>query len=109
MSQEKCKNEVIAPILSVLTFTKCASSLTISIQIGKNFTILFICTALQDQWKKLWKKFDIKAPMYKRQVSAMGGGGEIIGLLLFWGRIFVPATAFSVVFKGFWTVFEVFL
>ena len=33
--------------------------------------------------------------MYKRQVSAMeGGGGKIIGLLLFWGRILGPATVF---------------
>ena len=49
VSREKCKNEIMAPILSFFTSTKCASSLTISIQIGKIFTKLFICTALQDQ------------------------------------------------------------
>ena len=47
-------------------------------------------------------------PMYKRQISAMGGV-EIIGLLLFGGRILVPATAFSVVLRVFGLFFEVFL
>jgi len=37
------------------------------------------------------------------------GGGEIIGLLLFWGRILVPAAAFSVVLRVFGLFFEVFL
>ena len=46
------------------------------------------------------------APLYIFDIPAKGGGrGKISALLGFWGRILVPATTFSVVFKGFWTVF----
>ena len=44
-------------------------------------------------------------PVYSPHFRRRGGGGKISALLGFWGRILVPATAFSVVFKGFWTAF----
>ena len=59
---------------------------------------------LQAGLQHLWRvccRYTYTTPIYKARLRERKG--KICALL---GRILVPATAFSVILKGFWTVFK---